>query len=46
MMRLTLDVSEISHAVITLWEDKEKYKQFGFDEMNKFNQMEKKWEQL
>ena len=41
MMRLTLDVSEISHAVITLWEDKEKYKQFGFDEMNKFNQMEK-----
>ena len=41
MMRLTVDVSEISHAVITLWEDKETYKQFGFDEMNKFNQMEK-----
>ena len=31
MMRLTVDVSEISHAVITLWQDKETYKQFGFD---------------
>ena len=41
LMRLTVDVSEISHSVISIWEDKETYKKFGFDEMNKFNQMEK-----
>ena len=41
MMRLTVDVSEISHAVIILWKDKEIYNQFGFDEMKKFNQMKK-----
>ncbi len=40
-MRLTVDVSGISHAVIILWQDKETYKKFGFDEMNKFNLMEK-----
>ena len=36
MMRLTVDVSEISYAVITLWKDKETYKQFGFNYMRKF----------
>ena len=41
LMRLTVDVSEISHSVISIWEDKDTYKKFGFDEMNKFNQMEK-----
>ena len=40
-MRLTVDVSGISHAVIILWQDKEPYKKFWFDEMNKFNLMEK-----
>jgi len=45
-MRLTVDVSGISHAVIILWQDKETYKKFGFDEMNKFNLMEKKRELL
>ncbi len=41
MMRITVDISEISHSVISIWNDKETYKKYGFDEMNKFNQMEK-----
>ena len=39
--RLTVDVSEISHSVISIWKNKETFKKYGFDEINKFNQMEK-----
>ena len=39
--RFTVNVSEISHSVISIWKDKETFKKYGFDEINKFNQMEK-----
>ena len=39
--RLTVNVSEISHSVISIWKYKETFKKYGFDEINKFNQMEK-----
>ena len=42
LMRLTVDVSEIkSFSNIYMGRQRETYKKFGFDEMNKFNQMEK-----
>ena len=39
--RFTVNVSEISHSVISIWKDKQTFKKYGFDEINKFNQMEK-----
>ena len=39
--RLTVNISEISHSVISIWKDKETFKKYGVDEINKFNQMEK-----
>ena len=39
--RFTVNVSEISHSVISIWKNKETFKKYVFDEINKFNQMEK-----
>ena len=39
--RLTVNISEISHSVISIWKDKETFKKYGVDEINKFIQMEK-----
>ena len=39
--RFSVNVSEISHSVISNWKDKETLKKYGFDEINKFSQMEK-----
>ena len=39
--RFTVNVSEISHSVISIWKNKETFKKYVFDEINKFNQMDK-----
>ena len=41
LIRLTVDISDISHLAISVWKDKESYKKYGSDEMNRFQQMEK-----
>ena len=39
--RLTVNISEISHSVVSIWKDKETFKKYGVDEINKFIQLEK-----
>ena len=39
--RVTVNISEISHSVVSIWKDKETFKKYGVDEINKFIQLEK-----
>ena len=34
--RLTVNISEISHSVVSIWKDKETFKKYGVEEINKF----------
>ena len=39
--RLTVNISDISHSVVSICKDKETFKKYGVDEINKFIQLEK-----
>lgn len=38
LMRMIIDVSEISHVALSVWKDKESFKKNGYDEISKFSQ--------